>query len=142
MVSHISLNNTMKQYKHNLGIDDLTFFYQILYQFEKECSHCGYDYSKVIDKVKSKINLIHDTKKKKISFSMPQAPNNLVLKSNGNVSSPLVKQVRNAFAHALIEVEADKYIINKELNPKCKLCGIVEKDVFKEFIKAIQSTRS
>ena len=132
----------MKKYKYNLRIDDLTYFYQILYQFEKENCHCGYDYSKVNAKVKSKINLVHDTKKKKISFIMPPASNNLVLKGCGSISYPLIKQVRNAFAHALIEVEADKYIINKELNSKCKLCGIVEKEVFKELLNAIQSTRS
>ena len=133
----------MKQYKNSLDTDDLVFFYQILYQYEKENSHGGYDYSKVNDNVKVKIHLVHDTKKKKVPFVMPQDTNCLVLKSNGGcVSKPMIEQVRHAFAHALVEVVGDKYIINENLCSKCKLCGIVEKKVFKDYIEAIQKTRS
>lgn len=87
--------------------------------------------------------MVHDTKTKKVPFVMPQYANCLVLKCNGSsVSKPLIEQVRHAFAHALIEVVGDKYIINKSLCSKCKLCGIVKKNDFKDYIEAIQKTRS
>lgn len=44
----------MKQYKNSLDTDNLIFFYQILYQYEKENSHGGYDFSKVSNNIKVK----------------------------------------------------------------------------------------
>lgn len=133
----------MKYFKTSLVMDDIAFFYQILYQFEKESSHNGYNYSKVSEVIKSTVLLERDSKKKRVMFIMPQNDNSLVLTGNkGNVSRPIIEQIRHAFAHALIEERGGKFIINEKLCSKCKLCGIVDKTTLKNYLSAIIDTRS
>uniref|UniRef100_A0AB33IQQ3 Uncharacterized protein n=1 Tax=Prevotella sp. GTC17253 TaxID=3236793 RepID=A0AB33IQQ3_9BACT len=130
----------MKLYRSTLQEEDLVFFYGILYQYEKESSHSGYQYLNVPKDISSKITLIHDRKKHPISLKYNDKENELMFKGT-SVSVCILSNLRHAFAHACIERENDYYIINKHLNPKCRICGKVNRELFISLIKEIIRTR-
>lgn len=132
----------MGQFRTSLKPDDLKLFYDVLYQNEKEGkgNHKGYSYKKVPLEIKNKVSLIHDTDKNKIELSFPESPNTLCYKGKG-VCAPLLKHLRNSFAHACIEREGDYYVINSQMNPKCQICGKVKRKDFKDFVTAISATK-
>ncbi len=132
----------MGQFKTSLKPDDLKLFYDVLYQYENEGkrNHKGYFYVKVPFEIKNKVSLIHDTSKNKIKLSFPETPNTLCYKGK-EVCKPLFKHLRNSFAHACIEREGDYYVINSQMNPKCRICGKVKRKDFKDFVTAILATK-
>ena len=132
----------MEQFKTSLKPDDLKLFYDVQYQYENEGknNHKGYSYKKVPLEIKNKVSLIHDTGKNKIKLSFPETPNTLCYKGK-EVCAPLLKHLRNSFAHACIEHEGDYYVINSQMNPKCQICGKVKRKDFKDFVTAILATK-
>lgn len=128
----------MKKYQTTLTGDDLGFFYAILYQYEKEGGkQNGYNFNKIPPSIKSSIKRICN--KKYIQF--PLNDNEIIIK--GKFESKLfIKQIRNAFAHACIEVDSNEnYIINKSLKQKCSISGKINREIFKKFVNAILNTR-
>ena len=130
----------MELYCPTLQEEDLKFFYGILYQYEKESKHIGYNYTDVPKEFSSKINLIHDKKKNLIKLKYSDKENELIFKGTG-VSVCILKNLRHAFAHACIERDNGNYIINKHLNPKCRICGKVNRELFISLIEEIIKTR-
>ncbi len=130
----------MNKYISTLDANDMKFFYSILYQYEREDSHIGYDSRKIDKKTRNKVNLIHGTKRKKVTLAMPKEENTLVFKDK-KVCEPILRNLRHAYAHACIEVEGENYIINKKLGSKCRLCGRINKIILQEFVNAIVQTR-
>ena len=78
--------------------------------------------------------------KNKIELSFPESPNTLCYKGTGGCA-PLLKHLRNSFAHACIEHEGHYYVINSQMNPKCQICGKVKIKDFKDFVTAILATK-
>ena len=103
-------------------------------------NHKGYFYKKVPLGIKNKVSLIHDTGKNKIKLSFPETANTLCYKGK-EVCAPLLKHLRNSFAHAFIEREGDYYVINSQMNPKCQICGKVKRKDFKDFVTEILATK-
>lgn len=54
--------------------------------------------------MRNSISLIHDTKKKKEELKIPKTPNALCFRGTC-VCAPLLRHLRNSFAHACIERE-------------------------------------
>lgn len=131
----------MNKYNSNLKGMDLTFLYGILYQYEKEKEHKGYDYNKIDKQIQKSITIINKTPKRKVTFAMPSNSNTIVLSCRG-ICVPLLTHLRHALAHACIEKVGNEYIINRHCNPKCKICGRVDVFTFKKYIKAMIATRT
>lgn len=130
----------MKLYRSTLQEEDLMLFYGILYQYEKETKHSGYQYGNVPKDISSKIILVHDRKKHPITLKYSDKENELMFKGTA-ISVCILKNLRHAFAHACIEREDDYYIINRHLNPKCRICGKVNRELFMNLIEEIIKTR-
>ena len=133
----------MKKFQSNLNGFDLKFFYEVLYQYEKEKkgNHKGYYYNALEKSIKDSVQIINKTKTKKVAFKMPTFCNTIVINSY-SICVPLLTHLRHALAHACIEVDGNDYVINEKCNPKCKICGRVNRSVFKKFIRAIVGTRN
>lgn len=131
----------MCKFNSNLKGMDLAFFYSILYQYEKEKEHKGYDYNKIDKQIKKSITIINRTRTKKVVFVMPNSPNTIVINSR-SICVPLLTHLRHALAHACIEKVGNEYIINQHCNSKCKICGRVNVPLFKRFINAMTATRT
>ena len=130
----------MNKYQSSLKGMDLIFLYDILYQYEKEEYHKGYNYNLLDKNIKDTIKIYNKTRKKKFTFTMPKTDNTIVINSRG-ISVPLLTHLRHALAHACIEKRENKYIFNEQCNSKCKICGRVNVFVFKKFIREIIATR-
>lgn len=130
----------MCKYNYSLKETDLTFLYDILYQFEKENEHKGYDYYKIEKQIRDSIAINNRTKTRNVVFAMPINANTIVINCRG-ICVPLLTHLRHALAHACIERVGDEYIINQQYNPKCKICGRVNVSTFKVFINAMIATR-
>ena len=130
----------MNKYKPSLKGTDLVFLYGILYQYEKEDYHKGYNYNLIEKDIRESVIISNKTKKKKVVFAMPNTKNTIVVNNRG-ICVPLLTHLRHAPAHACIEKQGKEYIFNKQCNPKCKICGRVNVSVFKKFIRAMIATR-
>ena len=133
----------MKKYISKLNGSDLTFFYGILYQYEKEKkgNHKGYNYNAVDKSIRNSVKIVNKTKTKSLVFKMPTSTNTIVINSFG-ICVPLLSHLRHALAHAFIEVDGNDYVINEKCNPKCRICGRVNRSIFKNYIRAIVNTRN
>lgn len=132
----------MSIHETSLSASDTQFFYRILYQYEKEGSddHKGYSINDVPSEIKEKIELVHDTKKKKITLAFPQKANILLFKGDV-VSVSILRHLRHSFAHACIERDGDNYIINQSIFPKCKICGKVNRKYLIDLVNGILATK-
>ena len=130
----------MCKFNSNLKGNDLIFLYDILYQYEKENKHKGYDYNKIDKQIRDTITIKNSTKTKKVVFAMPTNTNTIVINGR-SICVPLLTHLRHALAHACIEKVGNEYIINQHCNPKCKICGRVNISTFKRFINAMIATR-
>lgn len=131
----------MCRFNSNLKGTDLTFLYGVLYQYEKETKHKGYNYNKMDKQVQNSVTIKNKTSTKKVVFAMPSSPNTIVINCKC-ICVPLLTHLRHAVAHACIEKVGSEYIINQHCNPKCKICGRVNVNVFKKYINAIIATRT
>lgn len=131
----------MCKYNSNLKGVDLVFFYSILYQYERENNHKGYNYTKIDKTLRNSIHIDNKTKTKKPVFTMPNSINTIVLNSR-SICVPLLTHLRHALAHACIRKEGNDYVINENCNKKCKICGRVNASTFKKYIKAMVNTRT
>ena len=131
----------MCRFNSNLTGTDLAFLYDVLYQYEKEKEHKGYDYVKMDKQIRNSITIENKTKTKNVNFAMPNSSNTIVINAR-NICVPLLTHLRHALAHACIEKVGNEYIINQYCNPKCKICGRVNVNTFKKFIKPMISTRT
>lgn len=131
----------MCKFNSNLKGNDLIFLYDILYQYEKENKHKGYDYNKIDKQIRDTITIKNSTKTKKVVFAMPATTNTIVINGR-SICVPLLTHLRHALAHACIEKVGNEYIINQHCNPKCKICGRVNNSTFKRFINAMIATRT
>ena len=131
----------MCKFNSNLKGNDLIFLYDILYQYEKENKHKGYDYNKIDKQIRDTITIKNSTKTKKVVFAMPTNTNTIVINGR-SICVPLLTHLRHALAHACIEKVGNEYIINQHCNPKCKICGRVNISTFKRFINAMIATRA
>lgn len=131
----------MCKFYSDLKGTDLSFLYNILYQYEKEKKHKGYDYKKIDKQIKDSISIKNKTKTKKVVFAMPTSTNTIVINAR-SICVPLLTHLRHALAHALIEKVNNEYIINQYCNPKCKICGRVNIPTFKKYINAMMATRT
>ena len=131
----------MCKFNSNLKGNDLIFLYDILYQYEKENKHKGYDYNKMDKQIRDSISINNNTKTKRVVFAMPTNTNTIVINSR-SICVPLLTHLRHALAHACIEKVGNEYIINQYCNPKCKICGRVNISTFKRFINAMIATRA
>lgn len=129
-------------FQPSLKPEDVKFFYNVLYQYEKEGSgnHTGYSYKAVSSEIKGKVALIHNTDKAKIELKFPEALNTLCFKGKG-VCAPLLKHLRHSFAHACVEREGEYYVINSLMNPKCLICGKVKRKDLMNLVNAILTTK-
>lgn len=124
--------------KYKLEKEDLSFFYDILYRYEKEDKHNGYDYRLVDKKLKNKITLLHNQK----SISTPKTKNT-ILYSGGPIIPALLRHVRNAFAHCNIRSTEGglTYSFYDEYQGNCTMSGTMDKAIFHGLIKEIQKIR-
>lgn len=134
----------MKLYRSTLQQEDIVFFHKILFQYEKEAKdggHKGYNFRKIPTNIRKSISLIHDTDKSKITLQTPSTKNIIIFKGN-QICVPLIKHIRNCFAHACIERDGNYYIFNKDLIiPKCKISGIVERGLLWDLVNEILKTK-
>lgn len=131
----------MSKFNSNLKGSDLTYLYSILYQYEKEKEHKGYDYTKIDKQIRDTISIKNKTRTKKVVFAMPTSSNTIVMNCR-SICVPLLTHLRHALAHACIEKVGNEYIINQHCNPKCRICGRVDVYTFKKYINAIIATRT
>ena len=131
----------MCKFNSNLTGADLTFLYDVLYQYEKENKHKGYDYAKMDKQIRDSVTIKNKTKTKKVIFTMPNNPDTIVINAR-SICVPLLTHLRHALAHACIEKVGKEYIINQHCNPKCKICGRVNVNTFKKFVSAMIATRT
>ena len=126
----------------SLKPEDIKFFYNVLYQYEREGAgnHTGYSYKAVSSEIKKKVIFIHDTDKNKIELKFPQTLNALCFKGK-SVCAPLLKHLRHSFAHACVEREGEFYVINSQMNPKCQICGKVKRKDLMNLVNAILVTK-
>ncbi len=131
----------MCKFNSNLKGTDLAFLYGVLYQYEKEKEHKGYDYTKINKQIRDSITIKNKTKTRKVIFTMPTSANTIVINCR-SICVPLLTHLRHALAHACIEKNGNEYIINQQCNPKCKICGRVNVATFKKYINAMIATRT
>lgn len=131
----------MCKFNSNLKGTDLIFLYDVLYQYEKEKEHKGYDYVKMDKQIRDSITIKNKTKTKKVIFTMPNSSNTIIINAR-SICVPLLTHLRHALAHACIEKVGSEYIINQHCNPKCKIFGRANVNVFKKFINAMIATRT
>lgn len=131
----------MCKFNSNLTGTDLSFLYGILYQYEKEKKHKGYNYNKINKQIRDSITIRNRTKTKKVVFAMPASTNTIVINCR-SICVPLLTHLRHALAHACIEKIRNEYILNQHCNPKCKICGRVNISTFKKYINAMIATRT
>lgn len=127
-----------KMTRTKLAGTELSFFYEILYQYENEENHKGYDIRFLSKELRSKINL--ESKQKNIT--KPKTKNTICY--NGNtVIADLLRHIRNAFAHCNISTTNNSLTFSfyDEYQGRCTMSGSMDKAIFYNLIKEINNTR-
>lgn len=130
-------------FQTSLKSEDVNFFFKVLFHYEKEGAnnHNGYSIRDVPCEMRNSISLIHDTKKKKEELKIPKTPNALCFRGTC-VCAPLLRHLRNSFAHACIERGGDYYVINSHENPKGQICGKVKRKDLMNLVNGILATKN
>ncbi len=127
-----------KRTKTRLDKEEMDFFYQILYQYENEENHKGYNLRYLSKDLRSKINL----KGKQTNITAPKAKNTLYY-SGSTVIADLLRHVRNAFAHCNIGSSKNSltFTFYDEYQGRCTMAGSMDKAIFYSLISEINKTR-
>lgn len=127
-----------KRTKCHLEAPEANFFYEILFQFENEENHKGYDLRYLSRELRSKINL----KGKQTNITTPKAPNTLYY-NGSTVIADLLRHIRNAFAHCNIgsSKNSTSFSFYDEYQGRCTMAGSMDKAIFYNLIKEIKKTR-
>lgn len=127
-----------KRAKTHLEPEEIKFFYDILYQYEKEEHHKGYDIRYLSRELRSKIDL----KGKQTNITAPKAKNALYY-NGSTIIADLLRHVRNAFAHCNIGSTNSSltFTFYDEYQGHCTMAGSMDKAIFYSLIKEINKTR-
>ncbi|MBQ4483410.1 MAG: hypothetical protein II934_00155 [Prevotella sp.] len=130
----------MRQKRTKICLEDgeLSFFYKILYQYESDSHHKGYDLRYLSKELRSMINL----KGKQTNITTPKTKNTLFYTGN-TVIADFLRHVRNAFAHCNIGSSKNSLTFSfyDEYQGKCTMDGSMDKAIFYRLIKEINNTR-
>ena len=127
----------MKYQKFKLKNEELQFFYDFLYQYEKDENHKGYN-SRYLSK---DIRAVLSYNQKDIKKSKET---NLILYTGKTVISDFLRHLRNAFAHCNIQSNSQKsyfVLYDEDRGGKCSMYGNINKAVFYKLISEINKTR-
>lgn len=124
--------------KTHLEPEEIKFFYEILYQYEKEEHHKGYDIRNLNKGLRSNNNL----KGKQTNITAPKAKNTLFY-NGSKIIADLLRHVRNAFAHCNIGSTNSSmtFTFYDEHQGRCTMAGSIDKAIFYSLIKEINKTR-
>lgn len=127
-----------KRTKTCLETGEVSFFYEILYQYEHEDNHKGYDLRYLSKELRSKIVL----KGKQNNVTTPKTHNTLFY-TGKTVIADLLRHIRNAFAHCYIETTNNSLTFSfyDEYQGSCTMAGSMDKALFYKLIKEIRNTR-
>ena len=127
----------MKKQKFKMENEELRFFYEFLYQYEKDDSHKGYN-SRYLSK---DLRTVLSNKQKDIKRFKET---NLILYTGNTVIADFLRHLRNAFAHCNIQSNSQKasfVLYDEDKSGKCTMYGNVNKAVFYKLISEINKTR-
>lgn len=130
--------------EQTLNKEEIEFFYQLLYRYERE-SHAGYQDETVLGLIGSKIE-IDDMHNDKENIST-EKDNCLQFPHRRFKCLTILYHIRNAFAHGNIEsIENGSTFLIKDFSDKskrskCNMLGKIDKNLFYELIGIMESTR-
>ena len=118
--------------------DEAFFFYKILYQYENEENHKGYD----IRYLSKELRSIIDSKGKGKNITKPKTKNTICY-TGSTVIADFLRHIRNAFAHCNIGSSKSSLTFSfyDEYQGRCTMSGSMDKAVFYNLIKEIKKTR-
>lgn len=127
-----------KRTKYHLEAKEMEFFYKILYQYENEENHKGYNLRFLSRELRSKIVL----KGKQTNITAPKSKNTLYY-NGSTVIADLLRHIRNAFAHCNISSSknSSSFSFHDEYQGHCTMAGTMDKAIFYSLIKEINKTR-
>ena len=131
-------NCQSKRTKTHLEKEEMSFFYEILFLYENDDNHKGYDIRFLSKELRSKIDL----KGKRTNITAPKAKNTLCY-TGSTVIADLLRHVRNAFAHCNIgsSINSLTFTFYDEYQRRCTMAGSMDKAIFYSLIKEIKKTR-
>lgn len=127
-----------KRSKTRLDPNEADFFYEILFQYENDVNHKGYNIRYLSKELRSKIDL----KGKQTNITAPKTKNTLYY-TGSTVIADLLRHVRNSFAHCNIGSTKDAltFTFYDEYQGRCTMAGSMDKAIFYTLIKEINKTR-
>lgn len=127
----------MRFQKFKLENEELLFFYDLLYKYEKDNNHKGYD-SRYLSK---DLRAVLSNNQKDIKKSKET---NLILYTGKTVIADFLRHLRNAIAHCYIQSSPQKasfLLYDEDRSGKCLMYGSVNKAVFYKLINEINKIR-
>lgn len=122
--------------KRKLQGDELTFFYNILYQHESEGNHNGFKLRKLPKNLRQVLcpsagNISKSNELNKVYFV-------------GKTAADFLRHIRNSFAHCNIQYDKKKnsYVLSDEYRKKCTMYGQIEKEILENIITILNKTRN
>lgn len=125
-----------KRTKSKLIDDELVYFYELLYEYESDDNHKGYN-SRFLSK-----DLRSVLKNKQSSIKEPKT-RNTILYSGSSVIKDFLRHLRNAVAHCNVKSidSTNTFEFYDEYQGRCTMAGSVSKTIFYQLIKEIRKTR-
>lgn len=127
----------MKHQKFKLEDYELRFFYNILYEYESDKSHKGFNAHYLSRGLRA--TLAH--KQKDIQKTKDS---NLILYTGKSVIRDFLKHLRNAIAHCNVQSNSSKEsftLFDEDRNGKCSMYGRINKAIFYKLLNEIFKTR-
>jgi len=122
--------------KGKLEGSELSFFYDILYQYENEADHKGYNYYALDKDFRQKIELSYKQK----NIVKHNRKNTICYTGNTKISD-LIRHIRNSFSHGNILSDTHQFTFYDEYGGKCTMYGKMDKPLFFRLIKELNKTR-
>lgn len=127
----------MKHEKFKLENDELSFFYDFLFQYESDINHKGFNAHKLSKELRKVLaNSQKNIRKPKDS--------NLILYTGKYVIRDFLRHLRNFEAHCNVQSVSHKNIFilyDEDKEGKCSMFGQINKAILYKLIKEINKTR-
>lgn len=132
--------------KKKLRDEEILYFYNILYEYEHDITHGGYN----PDAFRRELNdlvIVNDQYEKTANISLLKQNDLEFTPYNNNICWAILWHIRNSMAHGnLYSTNDDKNFLifdysDREKRTKCSMSGLVEKDKLIKLIEIINKTR-